>query len=323
MTEARVQSQQELPLPRARILFLNHRRDQMRGILEALQQHGYEVAETQSIIETHRALAKDRPALIILNPLVLQPGSVELEVLEDLQHNDPVPVIMLLDSLADVRTPARSRLEIWDFITKPATTEEILSRIDRILYSRDHYLALHKRFRELEGQIHEDFKTGLLNDRHFQSVQLLEFKRAQRHTTPLSLLLVDVDDFKSVNDTTEYTFGDEVLQHVASCLKQTIRATDHAVRFGGDEFALLLPHTSPREAVQTANRVRKEIGGMEVTNGNYAKRVTVSIGISSYDGRSRSTAEELQRQANLALKEAKRLGKNQVWLHTETDEEST
>ena len=314
------QTPQELPLARAQILVLNHRRDEMVSTLDALRRQGFQVGETQSIIETHRALSKARPSLIILNPLVLQPGSVELEVLEDLQQNDPVPVVMLLESLEDVRTPAQSRLEIWDFITKPFATEELLSRIDRILFAREQFQALNKRYQDLEEQIHEDFKTGLLNDRHFQSVQILEFKRAQRHTTPLSLLLVDVDDFKSVNDTTEYSFGDEVLQHVASCLKQTIRATDHAVRFGGDEFALLLPHTSPREAVQTADRVRKEIGSMNVTNGKYSKQVTVSIGIGSFDGRSRSTAEELQRQANKALHEAKSHGKDQVWLYSETDD---
>ena len=163
----------------------------------------------------------------------------------------------------------------------------------------------------------EDFKTGLINDRHFKSIQGVEFKRAQRHNTPLSLLLIDIDDFKSVNDTTMYEFGDEVLKHVADSIKQTVRTTDFPARFGGDEFAVLLPHTAPEEAVRTAERVRDAISGMEVEKGEYSRKVTVSIGIGAFDGRSRFSAEELRTHANKALHEAKLGGKNRVALYSE------
>ena len=303
---------------KAHILLLNHHRDEMGSTLEALRSQGFGVTETQSIIETHRVLAKIRPTLILLNPLVLQRGSVELELLEDLQReDDPVPVILLIDSLDAVHTARNSRLTLRDFIQKPFSTEELLHRIELKLLSRDQFLALQRRARELEGQILEDFKTGLINDRHFKQIQVVEFKRAQRHSTPLSLLLVDVDDFKAVNDSTEYSFGDEVLVHVARCLKHTTRTTDYAARFGGDEFALLLPHTTPQEAVQTANRVRRAISGIQVEAHDYSVQVTVSIGISTFDGRSRMAVEDLQRQANKALHEAKLLGKDQISLYAE------
>ena len=308
---------------KARILVLNHRRDPMGEVVEALRRQGFAVTETQSIIETHRILARMRPALIVLNPLVLQPGSVELEVIEELQReDDPVPVIMVVDGYDAVYTVGQSKLPIPDFVTKPFSTDELLHRVHLKLSSRERMLALQRRAHELEGQVFEDFKTGLINDRHFKTVQGVEFKRAQRHHTPLSLLLLDVDDFKSVNDSTEYAFGDEVLAHVARSLKQTIRVTDFAARFGGDEFALLLPHTTPKEAVQTAERVRRAISATEVQQGDYARRVTVSIGIGTYDGRSRGTPEDLRRAANKALHQAKKLGKDQVWLHSETDEGS-
>jgi diguanylate cyclase (GGDEF)-like protein len=301
------------------ILLLNHHRDDLAGALECLQRQGYGVQETQSIIETHRVLAKSRPGLIILNPLVLQPGSIELELLEDLQRDgDPVPVIMLIDRLETAYAAARSPIAIRDFITKPFSNDELLHRIELKLLVCDRFLALQQRADELEGQVLIDFKTGLINDRHFKAIQSTEFKRAQRHQQPLSLLLVDVDEFKRVNDTTEYSFGDEVLTHVARCMKQTIRTTDYAARFGGDEFALLLPHTTPEEAVQTANRVRRAISEMLVENGRYTTQVTVSIGIGTFDGRSRSSIEELRRQANKALHEAKLHGKDQVWLHADS-----
>lgn len=308
------------PESKALILVLNHHRDPLGPSVQELRGKGFEVRESESIIETHRLLASCRPHLIILNPLVLQAGSVELELLEDLQREaDPVPVIMMLESLDQVYTAARSNLPIRDFIAKPHSFEELLHRVELKLVTREKFLQLHQRARELEGQVLEDFKTGLINDRHFKSLQVREFKRAQRHHMPLSLLLLDVDDFKDVNDTTEYSFGDEVLAHVARCLKQTIRATDYAARFGGDEFALLLPHTSPEEAVKTARRVARAVSSILVESERYTKQVTVSIGIGTYDGRSRSSIEELSHQANKALHEAKMHGKNQVWLYSPTD----
>ena len=145
---------------------------------------------------------------------------------------------------------------------------------------------------------------------------VLQWKRAQRHQNPLSLLLIDVDNFKGVNDTTEYAFGDEVLRRVADALKGNVRETDFAARFGGDEFCVLLPQTSPAEAVQTALRIRKRISGMSVSSGSYERQVTVSIGVDSYDGRKASSVDQLRRNANRALQEAKRRGKNQVWLYS-------
>ena len=97
---------------------------------------------------------------------------------------------------------------------------------------------------------------------------LIEWKRAQRHQNPLSLLLIDIDNFKSVNDTTEYAFGDQVLRSVADSLKANIRETDFAARFGGDEFCVLLPQTSPAEAVQTALRICQRIASTVMKSGS-------------------------------------------------------
>src|SRR5262249_30786762 len=135
-----------------------------------------------------------------------------------------------------------------------------------------------------------------------------------RHQNPLSLLLIDVDDFKGINDSTEYAFGDEVLGRVGETLKATVRETDFAARCGGDEFCVLLPQTTPAEAVHTAMRIRQRIAETAVQKGSSRRQVTVSIGIDAFDGRSASTVEILRSNANKALQEAKRRGKNQVWL---------
>ncbi|MHC4079676.1 MAG: GGDEF domain-containing protein, partial [Planctomycetota bacterium] len=272
-------------------------------------------------VETHRVLARQRPDLVVLNPLVMQPASTEMELLEELQRDDdPVPVIVLVENLESFHAANSSRIPIRDFMAKPHSPDELIPRVQLALLHRTKHLSLHQRTQELEGQVSIDFKTSLISERHFKSILTMEFKRSQRHNNALSLLLVDVDNFKTINDNTDYSFGDEVLIQVAKALKNTIRATDYAARFGGDEFVLLLPHTTPAEAVQTAIRVRKAVSGLVVESRGYDTRVTVSIGIGTFDGRASGSPEELRRNANKALQEAKRRGKNQVWLYSHASE---
>jgi len=305
----------------SQIFFLNHHRDPVDGLVERLRATGYQVRETGSIVETHRVLARHRPDLVVLNPLVMQPASTELELLEELQRNDnPVPVIVLVDDLESFHAANSGRISIRDFMAQPHSPDELVHRVQLALLHRSKYLDLHERAQELEGQVSIDFKTNLISERHFKSILTMEFKRSQRHGNAVALLLVDVDNFKAINDTTDYAFGDDVLIQVAAVLRKTIRATDYAARFGGDEFVLLLPHTTPAEAVQTAIRVRKAVSGLIVESRGFDAKVTVSIGIGTFDGRATGSPEELRRHANKALQEAKQRGKNQVWLYSHASE---
>lgn len=297
------------------VMLLDHAGGSLAELAKTLVHAGLDVQQTSSLAESCRLLGQARPDAIVLQPLALCTGGVELELLEGLQRDDdPIPVLFLVADL-DVLGEARTwKLPIRDFARAPIHPDEGLHRIDLMLLHRRRYRALVQRTRYLEGQISVDFKTGLLSELYFQRVLQVEWKRAQRHHHPLSLLLLDVDDFKSVNDSTEYAFGDEVLRKVGELLKSTVRETDFPARCGGDEFCVLLPHTTPAEAVQTALRVRQRIDATIVQKGSYARRITVSIGIDTYDGRTPSTIEILRRNANKALQEAKRRGKNQVWL---------
>ncbi len=283
--------------------------------MEALQARGHQILHARSLVESHRILARQSPDLVILLPLALRQQGVELELLEGLQHNrPPVPVILLGEGPEAMDAAKNSDLPLLDFMLAPYEDAELLRRVELNLLNSNSFHAIYQRAQELEGQVSIDFKTGLISERHFRSILSREFQRAQRHHDPLAFMLVDVDDFKSINDSTEYAFGDRVLQDVAKSLQQTIRGTDYAARFGGDEFALLLPHTTPAEAVQTAMRVRRNIASRSVEDQGYQKQVTVSIGIGTFDGRSHMSLEEQRSQANKALQQAKRRGKNQVWL---------
>ncbi len=298
------------------IILMNHRREAMAGLVEFLRGSGYRVEESQSVAESRTLLKHEEPCLVILNPLVSKRGGLEFEMLEECQERGSLPVILLVGDLVSLDQARDLKVRYRDFLLKPYSKEECLHRIELMAGQLDSQRSLERRASELEDQVTTDFKTELLSERYFKELLLVEFKRAQRHRTPLSMVLIDIDNFKVVNDSTEYAFGDEVLREVARALKQNIRETDFAARFGGDEFVLLLPHTAPAQAVLTAVRIRKKVSSATVQSGRYSTTVTISIGIDTYDGCADSSPDELRRHANMALQEAKRRGKNQVWLYS-------
>jgi len=297
------------------VLVMNHNQDELDDTVIALARFGYEVRLGANLAQSHHIAGQSRPDVVLLNALAACEGGVEFDLLEHLQdEDDPIPVILLVDSLSTLTEARKMKVPFRDFILKPSSPAEVLQRVDLAVETRARIRELQSRARQLESQVSVDFKTGLTSELYMKQIMGLEWKRAQRHQNPLSLLLIDVDNFKHVNDSTEYAFGDQVLRRVADALKGNIRETDFAARFGGDEFCILLPQTSPAEAVQTALRIRQRVSGMSVSDASYHRQVTVSIGVDSYDGRQASSVDQLRRNANRALQEAKRRGKNQVWL---------
>ncbi|GEM_PF-685820 len=282
-----------------------------------LRDSGYQVTTSTSPLDSQRLLEKIRPSAIVLDPLIPTAEGVEFEMIAELQkQGDPVPLLLLVGNLRELQEIRRIPILFKDFLVHPFRAAELLQRIELLLVSKERYLELQTRTRTLEGQVIRDFKTGLYTERHFRHLLRQEFQRAERHHLPLSFLLMDVDNFKQINDHYEYSFGDFVLKQFAHILQNSIRDIDHAARFGGDEFMALLPNTTPAEAVQVAARIRQQLHKREFDNGTYQTRLTISIGADTYDGRGLSSPEDLRRRANLALKEAKARGKNRIWLYS-------
>ncbi len=171
-------------------------------------------------------------------------------------------------------------------------------------------IALHELVSE---QAVTDDLTGLSNKRRFRDLVTKEAGRAERFGHPLSLLMLDIDDFKQVNDTYGHPQGDEVLRRVARALDSESRWVDEPARYGGEEFAIALPETGPEGAVEVAERVRARIEAEEVPlrSGDGTIRVTASIGTATMPG-SASDVETLVAAADAALYEAKKAGKNRV-----------
>jgi diguanylate cyclase (GGDEF)-like protein len=155
-----------------------------------------------------------------------------------------------------------------------------------------------------------DALTGLLNRRYLEERLIEEIKRSNRHDFPLSFMMIDVDKFKSYNDSFGHTEGDKALQMVGGCLKETLRGADVAARYGGEEFSILLPQTTSEEAAAIAERVRERVE----TECFSQRQVTVSIGVASCS-LSLNSPKDLVSAADKALYEAKRRGRNNVQVY--------
>ena len=166
----------------------------------------------------------------------------------------------------------------------------------------------------VQRQAVTDELTGLFNHRRFQEVMTAEVERARRYGHELGLIMLDIDNFKTVNDTYGHIQGDMVLREVARVLRQSSREIDEPARYGGEEMAVALPQTDLEGAYQFAERVRRRIEALELplVDGDGSLRVTASFGVASLATADGATKGSLVAAADGALYEAKRSGKNRT-----------
>jgi diguanylate cyclase (GGDEF)-like protein/PAS domain S-box-containing protein len=170
---------------------------------------------------------------------------------------------------------------------------------------------------KLEQLATRDGLTGLANRRCFDDTLHAEWARAMRQKQPLSLLMVDVDNFKAYNDANGHLGGDECLKRIASAVASEMRANDLVARYGGEEFAVILPNQSLKGAAIVAERIRCRVERLQVPNANASSgHVTVSIGAATAIASADSNASQLVGIADAALYRAKHMGRNRISLPT-------
>ena len=176
----------------------------------------------------------------------------------------------------------------------------------------DELSTLRCRVDELSALVHTDTLAGLFNYRHFSMVLEQELERTRRSGKPTSLIMLDLDHFKQVNDRWGHESGNRVLRQTGELITQILRRLDIPCRYGGEEFALLLPATPLARAVQVAERLRQALSATPVELEETKLAVTASSGVNVYLRNSRITAEQFVKETDAYLYQAKEQGRDRV-----------
>jgi diguanylate cyclase (GGDEF)-like protein len=169
-----------------------------------------------------------------------------------------------------------------------------------------------QRFSSIKNIAIYDTLTGLYNRRYFEERLGVDAQKSFYSGTPLSLVMVDIDLFKKVNDTFGHTEGDQVLCKISSLLKTSVRKKDTVARYGGEEFILILPEAGLGESFMIAERIRRQVENTPFEIGQAQVNLTLSMGISNFPSHRAKSKEELVKMADQALYDAKRGGRNKV-----------
>ena len=238
----------------------------------------------------------------------IRAGASPGEAFEELRAEDDAARTPLLDSLNGLLELLSERnRQLRDM------NRQLEARVaDRTRELSEANRELGKANATLETLATTDVLTGLFNRRYAMDRLGSEIASARRHGEPLSLVLMDADDFKAVNDTYGHDAGDAALREIGAALKLGFRAGDVVCRLGGDEFLAICPRTPSAVAAQVGERVRLGLASRRIAAGGGEWRGSLSVGIASLE----TGAEELLKAADLALYEAKHLGRNRVVVHS-------
>jgi diguanylate cyclase (GGDEF)-like protein len=179
-------------------------------------------------------------------------------------------------------------------------------------------LAQKNEIKMLKQQVVRDSMTHLSNHQHFLDLLSQEVSRSERYKHPLSLIMADIDLFKTINDNFGHLAGDRVIKTVAVTLQQEIRDSDHVARYGGEEFAIILPDTQIQDAYIAAERIREAIESLRIKHEDNLIQFTMSFGMASFQIEEGTASDELIKRADRALYQAKKQGRNQCCVFGKT-----
>lgn len=252
----------------------------------------------------------NQPDLIFIDYLMPRINGIEfIRGLSALAKAEHVPIVMVTGM--EDREMLINALEAGatDFLRKPVDQAEVAARAKSMLKLRSGALKLLSANQELHRLATTDALTETFNRRHFMDMGTSEYARARRYGTPLSLVMLDADHFKKVNDTYGHDVGDEVLRVLSKLCQQGLRQMDFVGRLGGEEFALCLPQTDMTGAVLVAERLRTSVAACEV--GRQKLKFTVSLGVAQLTLEDEELSGLIKR-ADQALYTAKSTGRNKV-----------
>ncbi len=298
-----------------KILVLNNDVTERSIIQQVLQRNGHEVLTAENSQDAWRQLEEGQSRFVIADRTTTDMD--EKQFIEHVRSAGwPAHVYILLVSTKAYDTEA-AQFKADDYIFKPISPVDLKSRVaigERILELGDNLMQAKD---QLESLTWLDPLTNLLNHNAFLSTARGELERARRAQSPLSLIVLDIDNFKSLNDLYGHRVGDDVLRLMAQVIREKSRPYDCIGRWDGDEFATALPDVIGTDAEKIAGRIINSIRSMHITpaEGNLPLKVELSAGIAAAARISASTEiESLVQQARQSMLRAKEAGGNQIYL---------
>jgi len=294
-----------------RLLIVDDEEIMREFLKEVLGDEGYVIDLACSGTEAVRKMTDGKYDIIVTD--IVMPELDGLGVVAAAKQLPYEVAVIVMTGYASMETAVESmKLGASDYITKPFNIDQIRIIVSNTLEAR----ALRKR--AAEGEFYKELSrkdglTELYNHRFFHQLLDTEVSRAQRYGRVVSLLMIDIDDFKRYNDSHGHPAGDLILRRLARLVKRSSRNCDFVARYGGEEFAVIVPEVKADAARRMAERVRalideSEFEGEESMPGG---RLTISIGVATFPVQA-GTKKELLENADKALYQAKAKGKNRV-----------
>jgi diguanylate cyclase (GGDEF)-like protein len=280
-------------------------------LIDVLTDEGYQVSAASSGEEALRLLSTEEYDLIITD--IKMPGMDGMEVLRTAKSMDSNQNVIVMTGYASTETAVESmKLGAADYITKPFNLDQIKIVVAKTLERS----RLRKKAEE--GELYKqlsriDGLTELYNYTFFQQLLKTEVERAQRYGHQLSLLMIDIDNFKEYNDSHGHPAGDEALRKLSRVMSRAVRGCDYIARYGGDEFVVVLPETDQSEARTIGERLRTLVARTKFNGAPVVKEgiITVSVGLATFPGDAQ-TKEDLIKRADQALYRAKAKNRNNL-----------
>lgn len=279
------------------------------SMLEFITRSGYNAQTVSSAEEAIEFLKSTRVDLVITD--IMLPGKNGLQLTDLIKQNYDIEIIVMTGYSENYSYEEAINKGASDLVFKPFRFEELMLRLKRVLKERRLTKDRNRILSKLENLAITDGLTKLYNLRHFYNQLEIEIDRSNRYGHPLALLLLDIDNFKTYNDTYGHLEGDKVLVRLGQIIKSCLRTMDCAYRYGGEEFTIILPETTGKEAKNVAHRIKTsvEIESFFPKSGDIAN-VTISLGVTEYF-RKEPVATFIQR-ADRAMYNSKAKGRNAI-----------
>jgi diguanylate cyclase (GGDEF)-like protein len=307
-------------LSKLSVMIVDDSRNARVTLSDILSAEGYSVRCAGTVAEAREELKKRSYAALLVD--LKLPDGTGLDLLKEIKSGHRDAEVIILTGYASLDSSISAiNAGAFSYLKKPVNIDELKTVMARV--TRDRRLEIENRalMRKMKALSLKDSHTGLYNHRYLMERLAKEIVRAKRYSAPLSLLMADIDYFKSINDVYGHRYGDLILKKLGRFLLDTVRENDVVVRFGGEEFVIIMPDTDRGEAELAAQRILQALRKRVFDPRKRKISIKLSVGLADLSGSAAGNAAELIDMADKAMRNAKRSGGDRLSLSGSGGEE--